>query len=70
MREFIDIFQKSHYSKFLTNFSAKRAIFEVWAGLGHSKSGLGWATQKPWPTGQISGQALARPGPSRQLALY
>ena len=33
---------------------------------GHSKMwpGLGRATQKQWPTGQISGRALARPSPN------
>ena len=31
--------------------------------------GSGRATQKPWPTGQISGRVLARPSPKRSLCM-
>ena len=37
----------SYFGPFLTNFSTKRAIFEVWAGLGHPKYVPGWAFQNP-----------------------
>ena len=29
----------------------------------------GWATQNPWPAGQIQGQALARPSPNTEHML-
>ena len=66
----------AYFCPFLTNFSAKNAFFLVRAGSGHPKSGSGWvgppkiwprsgrATQNPWPSGQISGRALARSSPN------
>ena len=56
----------NHASYFLSSgHSGQENITSGYYGPSIMWLGSGRATQKPWPTGQISGRVLARPSPSK-----